>query len=106
MPKRLQKTTETRSNYLTAARKYAAKKFKELRERSDFKWAHESHAAVAALKITEKRFTDIGTFGVEGQDGIDIIYLNSGDSYEVTLYYYKRRFNVGCVGDVIERVSR
>jgi len=106
---RQQKTNETREQYVTAARKYAKQKFNDLRDRLDYKWAHESHAVLTALRLTEKRFVDLGTFGVEGdcvgngQKRIDIQYLNAGDTYETTIIFYRGQFRVGCVGDILEK---
>ena len=106
---RQQKTTETRQQYLRAARAYAARQCRQLRETPDFEYCHESHAVARALHLTEKRFTDLGTFGVEGdcaangEDHIDIQYLNASDSYELTLIHWKGRFIVGCWGDIAEK---
>ena len=33
----------------------------------------------------------------------DILYLNTGDPYTLTLMYVNRRFVVGCWGDIVER---
>jgi len=71
---------------------------------------HPSHTAAEVLGEREKRFPDLGTFGVEwwddcGQDGWQ--YLNTGDSYELTILFSSKsgRFRVGCWGDIAERLS-
>jgi hypothetical protein len=46
-----------------------------------------------------------GTYGVEGIETPDgwIEYLNSGDTYTVTLLRFKGRYKVGTCGDIAER---
>ena len=106
---RQQRTNESREQYLNSARRYARNQFNRLIETIDYRHCHQSHTVAEALRLTEKRFTDLGTFGVEGsttqfdQDRIEIQYLNAGDSYEATICYYKNRFIVACWGDIAEK---
>lgn len=97
----------SREKYLNQARAYARRRFNALLATPDYRHCHISHCAAKALEETEKRFTDLGTFGVEGttsdQDAFTIQYLNTGDSYESTICYYKGRFIVASFGDIAER---
>jgi hypothetical protein len=105
-----QKLGENRQQYLNRARRYARNRFNALRE-TEFKHCHDSHCAARALEDTEKRFIDLGTFGVEGstsdygQDRFTIQYLNMGETYAPTICFYKERFIVACWGDIAERYS-
>jgi hypothetical protein len=64
---------------------------------------HESHTVAKALKLTEARFVDLGTFGVEGMVEPPLQFLNSGDTYGLTVLYWKGRFMAGNWGDIAER---
>ena len=101
------KVGESRLAYLRKASRYARRKFNELRELPEYYYAHESFAVRDALLITEARFVDCGTFGVESilgsSDSDTIDYLNTGDTYELTVLYYRERFTVGNWGDIVER---
>lgn len=97
-------------NYLQQARRVARNTFNKLAEDGHF---HPSHRAAKALEAAEdylRRKGENGTFGVEGDcaangDGhITIQYLNTGDSYELTVCYYQGRFIVAAWGDIAERV--
>ena len=94
---------------LKSAQRYARKKFNELREEGG-KWAgHASHAAAEALRWTEKHFA-LGTYGVEGFcDSVGnrgFSYLNTGETYDLTLGAYtdchNARFVLTSWGDVAE----
>lgn len=70
---------------------------------------HGSHLASEALEYAEA-LHGANTFGIEGScwnmhDGIT--YLNTGDTYETTVYAlthrYSARFYVGSWGDYVER---
>jgi len=59
-------------------------------------------AVVVAMEEIE---TD-ATFGVESAEltpGEWITYLNTGDTYEPTVYHWRGRFHAGAWGDVAER---
>ena len=117
---RKQKTTEPRKQYLTAARRYAAAKYRQLRAGDidhpnwrigDVSRSHSSFAADGALQLTETRFVDLGTFGTEGfcsapdcSNTEGFTYLNSGDSYELTVIFDSRseQFRLGCIADFAE----
>jgi hypothetical protein len=58
---------------------------------------------------TEKRFVDLGTFGVEGftigdsyMEGIQ--YLNTGETYEITIVFDSRneQFSINSWGNIAE----
>ena len=106
---REQKTNETREQYLKKARDYCRRRFNAIEAENCH---HPSHSAAQAMEETEKRFTDLGTFGVEGdceENGegcITIQYLNSGDSYDSTIIYWEGRFIVSSWGDIVENVAR
>ena len=96
---------------LTTARVYARKRFNELREMPEFWYCHEGHAVARALEDTEKKFPKLETYGVEGdchlngENSIDIQYLNTGDTYAPTIVYYKGRFRVTSWGDIVEQAE-
>ena len=99
----------TRVQYLRRAHRYCASKFAELRRIGIYLTCHESYAIRDVLQLTELRFLDLGTSGVEyiapgkGKRSPEITYLNSGDTYAATILYIRGRFSVGCWGDVVER---
>ena len=103
---RQQKTTETREQYLSKARRYCADRLVHHNEIDPH--CHESHNVARAMEDTEKRYVDLGTFGVEGdcalngEGCIDIQYLNAGDTYETTIVYYRGRLMVTSWGDIVE----
>jgi len=98
---------QNRLAYLKLARAYARRQFNALLLTPEYRHCHESHAVARALELTEKHFTDLCTFGVEGdcgengEDHITIQYLNSGDTYEATICYYKGCFIVASWGDIV-----
>ena len=100
-----QKTTETREQYLTKARRYCAERLVHYNEQEG---CHESHNVARAMEDTEKRYVDLCTFGVEGdcalngEGCIDIQYLNTGDTYDTTIVYYRGRVMVASWGDIVE----
>jgi len=103
--------SETRKQYLTKARRYAARKLREQRNENQF-YRHDSFNVAEALRLTEARFVDMGTFGVEsitsvnGDEtyGLELQYLNSGEMYCLTLCFDETRncFLIACVGNMIE----
>ena len=115
---REKKTSETHLQYLHAAKKYARRAFLEIRNTDHYiygeryNYGHESHAAAAALELTEARFIDLGTFGLEGdcelngEGHINILYLNAGDTYESTILFYRGRFIVSSCDDIVESAKR
>ena len=106
---RQQKTTETRLQYLTKARRYCADRLAHHNEMEPY--CHESHNVARAMEDTQKRYIDLGTCGVEGdcamngEGCIDIQYLNAGDTYDLTIVYYRGRFLVTSWGDIVESVQ-
>lgn len=96
-----QQSTETREAYLRKALRYCKKQFAAHCELDPY--CHQSHNVAAAMRDTEERYSDLGTFGVEGSTQPDIQYLNSGDSYESTIVFWRGRFRVCCWGDIAER---
>jgi hypothetical protein len=107
--KRLQKTGETRSAYLTRARRACRVAFFKLASLDEYKRCHTSFLVRDTLLVVEQWFPDLGTFGVEhiyrgsNKRSPSIDYLNTGDSYELTIMYVRGRFRIGCWGDIVER---
>ncbi len=104
----LMKVGESRRDYLRRAAKWCREQYKRKRQTE---YGHPSHTAQDVMEDAEKRFADLGTFGVEGwcgdcgRDGWQ--YLSDGDTYSLTLLFCSEseRFSVGCWGDVAERLS-
>lgn len=100
---------QSREAYLRKAIRFARQKFNDLSTSPDYRHCHESFALRDALLQTEKKFPDLGTFGVEytpagsNRRSPAITYLNAGDTYESTILYIRGRFRVGTWGDVVER---
>lgn len=100
-------------NYLKQARRVARNTFNKLADDPEYRYAHPSHRAARALEAAETYLRskgENGTFGVEGdceQNGeghITIQYLNTGDTYELTVCYYKGRFIIASWGAIAEQV--
>lgn len=108
---RLQKVGETREQYLARARRYCRTAMDKLSATGEYRYCHESFLIRDTLLAVEATFTDLGTFGVEhtpagnNRRSPAIDYLNTGDSYELTLMFINGRFRVGCWGDLVERGS-
>ena len=104
----LMKVGESRRDYLKRAAKWCREQYKRKRQSES---CHPSHTAADVMQDAEKRFPDLGTFGVEGwcddygRDGWQ--YLNAGDTYSLTVLFCSEseRFSVGCWGDIVERLS-
>ena len=100
---------EYREKYLRKALRYCRNQYTKLKQEDP--WCHCSHNAVAAMKLTEKRF-DLGTFGIEGfcdemgRDGVT--YLNTSDTYKITLCFRNNteRFYISSWGDMLETMER
>lgn len=107
--KRLQKTGETRKAYLTRARRACRVAMAELVSSREYRHCHISFLVRDTLLVIEQWFPELGTFGVEGmpegnnQRSPAFDYLNTGDSYELTIMYVRGRFQIGCWGDIVER---
>lgn len=106
---RRQKTGESLRDYVRAACRYARRKLAELRDLDEYRYCHDSFAVRDALLITEARFVDLGTFGVEhiprgrNRRSPAIDYLNAGDTYEITVLYVSGQFRAGDWGYYVER---
>jgi hypothetical protein len=62
---------------------------------------HVSHSYAAHLEKIDKV---LGNFGVDGFcEPVDVMYSNTGDSYSMTVMYYRDRLYIGCLGDIAER---
>ena len=107
--KRLQKTGETRSAYLIRARLACRVAKAKLEDSGEYRHCHDGFLVRDTLLVVEQWFPDLGTFGVESihqgsnQRSPAIDYLNTGDSYELTIMYIRGRFRIGCWGDIVER---
>ena len=104
-----QQSTASRAKYLRTAANWARKEYQRLLNHPDYRHCHESFALRDALQNTEAKYTDLGTFGVEyiqkGSNRLSpaITYLNTGDTYELTILYVNGQFRVGCWGNYVER---
>jgi hypothetical protein len=70
---------------------------------------HISHERAAHLEKIDKI---LGNYGVEGiletsekGEEIDIQYSNAGDTYNLTILYYKDRLFIGDWGSIVEELS-
>ena len=63
------------------------------------------HRSFAIVKYMEKINDIIGTFGVEScfPEIPDLYYCNSGDTYNITILYYKGKLYIGDWGSVAEK---
>lgn len=106
---RNQRVGESRAEYLSYVARVARRALNKLRDSDDYRYCHDSFAVRDAMLLAEAACPDVGTFGVEyvpeGNNSRSpaIDYLNSGDTYELTLLYVNGRFRVGCWGDIVER---
>lgn len=97
-----------RRTYLIRARNYCRRVFNKMRETEH---CHPSHIVARAMLKTEQKFTDLNSFGVDGdcaengEGHITIQYLNMGDTYDLTVVYYRGRFLVTSWGDIVESIS-
>lgn len=104
-----QTSTSNRLDYLRRAARYARTTYNRIRHDGDHRYSHDSFAVRDALLATEKRFTDLGTFGVESigkgsnRRSPAVEYLNTGDSYDLTILHVNGQFRVGSWGDIVER---
>lgn len=104
-----QKENQTRQQYLRLVANFARKIFARLRQLPEYRRSHESFAVRDAMLCAERQYVDCGTFGVEHIDkgsnrrSPEIEYLNTGDTYDLTVLYVNGRFRVGCCGDIVER---
>ena len=102
------KPGQSREDYVGQAVDYARDCYNELCSQPEYEYSHPSHAVARALEITEERFPDLGTFGVEGdcadngEGCVDIQYLNAGDSYDLTVVYWRDEFLATSWGDCVE----
>ena len=88
------------------ARAYCRKKYNELRS-GEFRYSHNSFAASKALELTDEKF-NIG-YGVEGdcelngENHFDILYINTGDTYNTTICFINGKFFISCWGYYAEK---
>ena len=105
----LQRAGETRLTYVRRARAYAKRAETRLESTGDYRHCHRSFLVRDALLATETAFPDLGTFGVEGSEAgrgrrsPAFDYLNTGETYELTVLYIRGRYTVGTWGDIVER---
>lgn len=90
---------ETRLDYLKRVIRWCRTEYKRI---EPFEYGHVSHIAAKAMKTTEVRYCDMGTFGVEGFG--KYLYLNTGEAYEITILFNcdKQTFFIGSWGDIAE----
>lgn len=100
---------ENRRMYLNRAHRFCAVVHKKLEDTGEYRHCHESFLIRDTLLNVERVFVDLGTFGVEhipagyNKRSPEITYLNTGDTYDLTLLYVNGRFRLGCLGDIVER---
>lgn len=104
-----QQPGESRERYLARARRFCKVAERRLLASGEYAYCHPSFLVRDTLLAVEAAFPDLGTFGVEGIEAGKgsrspaIDYLNTGDSYELTLLHVRGRYRVGCWGDYVER---
>lgn len=104
-----QTSTSNRLDYLRRAARYARATYNRIKNDADHSHSHDSFAVRDALLATEKRFSDLGTFGVESiskrssRRSPAFVYLNAGESYGMTILHVNGQFRVGNWGDIVER---
>lgn len=105
----LMRVGESRLDYVKRAARACRRKLRELEASEDYRWSHQSFAVRDSMLAIEAAYTDLGTFGVEhisegsNQRSPAVDYLNTGDSYELTVLYVSGQFRVGSWGDIVER---
>lgn len=97
-PKRIE--NETQWQYLKRAAKHARRLVNKWKNQFDYKHCHESFLIRDVLLAIESAY-ELNTFGVE-YIGDDIQYLNTGDSYGLTILYVKGKFCAATWGDIVE----
>jgi len=67
-------------------------------------YGHISHDQARHLELIDKI---LKTHGVEGtcENGLDFQYCNTGDTYAMTLLYYKGKLRIGDWGTIVEENS-
>lgn len=104
-----QKVGESRLKYLHKAARFAREEYKKLFKEAGYRTIHHSFSLRDALLNTEKKYSDLGTFGVEyiaagkNKKSPEITYLNTGETYELTILVVRNRFIIGSWGDIVER---
>ena len=102
------KQNESEYEYLKRAARHARRLVNRWEFDSEYKYCHRSFLIRDVLLAIESAY-ELGTFGVEyiakghNQKSPSITYLNSGDTYNLTILYVKGQFRVGCWGDIVER---
>ncbi len=96
---------EDRLSYLRKALRYCRKEYNKIRSEET---CHCSHSAVKAMKRTEEKYVDLGTFGTEGfcwTHTAGFNYLNTGETYCLTICFRSdhERFTIDSYGDFVER---
>jgi hypothetical protein len=105
---RARRAGESVVDYLRYAARVARRTLSRLLQTDEYRYCHRSFAIRDAMLVAEKA-CQLGTFGVEyinkgsNRRSPAIDYLNTGDTYAVTLLYVNGRFRVGCWGDIVER---
>lgn len=105
--KNAQKPNESYSEYLKRAAKHARRLVNRYKSHYDYKYFHESFLIRDVLLAVEKSY-GLNMFGVEyinkgkNRKSPSITYLNTGDSYGLTILYVKGRFRVGDWGSIVE----
>lgn len=100
---------ENRRGYWNRAHRFCSVVRKKLEETGEYRHCHESCLIRDVLLNVESVFIDLGTSGVEyipagsNRRSPEITYLNTGDSYDLTLMHVNGRFRLGCWGDLVER---
>lgn len=91
MRQRQQLTTESDENYLQRALRWCKGAYRRRVAQDAPYCVHRSHYAASAMRATEQRFPDLGTFGTEGfsfpDDSESVTYLNTGCSFQPTITF-------------------
>jgi hypothetical protein len=64
-----------------------------------------SHISFAIRDYLEDINKIMNAYGVESlyNDGIDLDYVNTGDTYNITIFYYKDKLRIGDWGSIAEK---
>ena len=100
---------ENRRMYLARAHRFCSVIRRKLEATGEYRHCHPSFLVRDILINVERVFPDLGTFGVEyipagsNAQSPEITYLNTGDSYDLTVLYVNGHFTIGSWGDIVER---
>lgn len=102
------KANETEYDYCKRAARHARRLVNRWKSRYEYRYCHNSFLIRDVLLAIESAY-ELGTFGIEcipkgnNRKSPSITYLNTGDTYGLTILYVNSRFNIGSWGDIVEK---